>query len=184
MKAVGAPVDPPSPEALANCLPITAREADVLSLVAIGMSNAEVARALSIRVGTVAKHLEHVYRKLSVTTRAAATALALAAATSRESAVTLRHVNRTRLAAHGREVPYQVTADEMAAALPITHREAEVLAFVAAGLTNSEVARELSIRVGTVVKHLERLYPKLGVASRAGAVTRALTVHIESIGGD
>ncbi|HWC11467.1 MAG TPA: LuxR C-terminal-related transcriptional regulator [Acidimicrobiales bacterium] len=181
---MGAPVNPLSPEALANCLPITNREADVLALVAIGMSNAEVARALSIRVGTVVKHLEHIYRKLSVPTRAAATALAVAAVTSRESAASLKHPTRTRLAVEGQEIPYKVTADEMAATLPITHREAEVLALVAVGLTNSQVARELSIRVGTVVKHLERLYPKLGVASRTGAVARALSVHTDRIGKD
>lgn len=148
------------------------------------MSNAEIARALSIRPGTVVKHLEHVYRKLSVPTRTAATALALAAVRRRESAVTVKHAIRTRHSPHGQEALYQVTPDELAATLPITYREAEVLAFVAAGLTNSEVARELSIRVGTVIKHLERLYPKLGVASRAGAVASALAVYPKRTGGN
>lgn len=181
---MGAPVNPPSPEALANCLPISNREAEILALVATGMSNAEIARASSIRVRTVVKHLEHVYRKLSVPTRTAATALALAAVKYRESGVNLKHANRTRPPAHRQEVLYQVTADELAATFPITHREAEVLAFVAAGLTNSEVARELSMRVGTVIKHLEHLYPKLGVASRAGAVARALAVYTKGTGAN
>jgi len=62
-----------------------------------------------------------------------------------------------------------LSAEALAAALPITPREAEVLAHVAAGMTNLQVARELSISVRTVIKHLEHVYRKLGVPSRAAA---------------
>lgn len=49
-------------------------ERRVLSLVASGASNAEVAGRLSVSVATVRKHLEHSYRKLGVTNRTAAVA--------------------------------------------------------------------------------------------------------------
>src|SRR5438477_9519319 len=62
------------------------------------------------------------------------------------------------------------------AALPITAREADVLACVASGMTNLQVARNLGISVRTVMKHLQHLYPKLGVTSRVAATVRAFRV--------
>jgi DNA-binding CsgD family transcriptional regulator len=53
---------------------LTARECEVLDLVAVGMTNREVARELEISPGTVRAHLEHIYGKLGVGTRTAAIA--------------------------------------------------------------------------------------------------------------
>jgi DNA-binding CsgD family transcriptional regulator len=53
---------------------ITLTERRVLSQVAAGRSNAQIAETLCISVGTVRKHLEHAYRKLGVTNRVAAIA--------------------------------------------------------------------------------------------------------------
>jgi DNA-binding CsgD family transcriptional regulator len=55
---------------------LTAREVDVLRLVAQGKTNKEVASELVISDHTVARHLNHIFAKLDVTTRAAATAYA------------------------------------------------------------------------------------------------------------
>jgi ATP/maltotriose-dependent transcriptional regulator MalT len=52
--------------------PLTLAELRVLRLVALGLSNAEVAARLGIASCTVGKHLEHAYRKLGVTNRWAA----------------------------------------------------------------------------------------------------------------
>jgi DNA-binding NarL/FixJ family response regulator len=49
--------------------PLTAREADVLSLLQTGSSNAEIAAALNVGVETVRTHARNVYRKLGVSTR-------------------------------------------------------------------------------------------------------------------
>jgi RNA polymerase sigma factor (sigma-70 family) len=57
-----------------------------------------------------------------------------------------------------------------AAAACLTPREREILGLVAEGMTNAEVARILWISPGTVRKHLENAYEKLGVRTRAGAV--------------
>jgi two-component system, NarL family, nitrate/nitrite response regulator NarL len=48
----------------------------------------------------------------------------------------------------------------------LTPREAQVFGLVEQGLTNSEIARELGIRPGTVKIHLKHLYEKTGMRSR------------------
>jgi DNA-binding CsgD family transcriptional regulator len=52
----------------------------------------------------------------------------------------------------------------------LTAREGEVLALVAEGRTNAEIARLLWISRETVRKHLENVYDKLGVHTRTSAV--------------
>ncbi len=51
----------------------------------------------------------------------------------------------------------------------LTTREAEILELVAAGLTNAAIAERLWISPGTVKKHLDRIYSKLGVVNRTAA---------------
>lgn len=55
----------------------------------------------------------------------------------------------------------------------LTEREHDVLELVAQGLTNREVARRLVVAPTTVRTHLEHIYEKLGVRTRAGAVAAA-----------
>jgi DNA-binding CsgD family transcriptional regulator len=56
----------------------------------------------------------------------------------------------------------------------LTRREAEVLAWVAEGKTNAEIATILGTRRKTVSKQLERVFDKLGVETRTAAAMRAL----------
>jgi len=56
---------------------LTAREVDVLRLIARGHANKEVAAALGISPKTVGHHIEHIYAKAGVTTRAGATLFAM-----------------------------------------------------------------------------------------------------------
>jgi DNA-binding CsgD family transcriptional regulator len=51
---------------------LTGRELQVLELAARGRTNRAIASAVGVSPRTVAKHLEHIYRKLGVTSRAAA----------------------------------------------------------------------------------------------------------------
>lgn len=53
---------------------LTARELELLRLVAQGRTNREIAGELVISTGTVRKHLDHIYDKLDVKTRTAAAA--------------------------------------------------------------------------------------------------------------
>ena len=56
---------------------LTQRELDVLALVAQGFSNKEIAIKLFISTNTVKRHLKSIFSKLSVNTRAAASAYAI-----------------------------------------------------------------------------------------------------------
>jgi DNA-binding CsgD family transcriptional regulator len=60
----------------------------------------------------------------------------------------------------------------------LTPRQAELLHLLAAGHTNAQIARRLGVTEGTVRTHLENIYEKLHVSSRAAAVTRALADRV------
>ena len=55
---------------------------------------------------------------------------------------------------------------------PLSKRELEVLSLLAAGRTNSEIARDLFVSLGTVKSHTGNIYRKLGPRNRAEAVAR------------
>jgi DNA-binding CsgD family transcriptional regulator len=57
--------------------------------------------------------------------------------------------------------------------LPLTLREQEIVALVAAGKTNAEIGIILSISARTVQKHLENIFRRLGVETRMALVARA-----------
>ena len=55
----------------------------------------------------------------------------------------------------------------------LTPRHWELLRLLAAGQTNTQIARRLGVTEGTVRTHLENIYERLHVSSRTAAVTRA-----------
>lgn len=66
-------------------------------------------------------------------------------------------------------------ADEAA---PLTPREQEVAALASAGLTSPEIAARLVLSERTVENHLQRVYDKLGVASRGDLADRLGTAPV------
>ena len=56
---------------------------------------------------------------------------------------------------------------------PLSEREIEVVRLIAVGLSNREIAERLVIAPGTVKRHSNNIYGKLGVRSRTQAVARA-----------
>jgi DNA-binding NarL/FixJ family response regulator len=67
----------------------------------------------------------------------------------------------------------------------LTRRETEVLALVAAGRSNQEIAAELVLSVRTIERHLSTVYQKLGLegrSARAAAVSYALREGILDAG--
>ncbi|MPZ70105.1 MAG: hypothetical protein GEU71_11345, partial [Actinobacteria bacterium] len=56
----------------------------------------------------------------------------------------------------------------------LTDREVEVLRSLPRGLTTKEIGRSLSISVKTADRHIQNIYPKLGVSTRAAAALRAV----------
>jgi DNA-binding CsgD family transcriptional regulator len=59
-------------------------------------------------------------------------------------------------------------------ARPPSVREVELLALVARGMSNRQIAEALTLAESTVKRHLANAYEKLGVHSRSGAVDAAL----------
>lgn len=64
--------------------------------------------------------------------------------------------------------------------LQLTPREREIVAMVAAGQTNAQIATNLWVSPATVKKHLENVYLKLGVGSRAAAASK-VTSHLNAV---
>ena len=59
-------------------------------------------------------------------------------------------------------------------ALHVTQREAQVLAWIAHGKTNREIAQILELSPRTVNKHLEQIFRKLGVENRTAAAAMVI----------
>jgi LuxR family maltose regulon positive regulatory protein len=87
------------------------------------------------------------------------------------------------LVAFGQEPAARLAGPELADTLPspgefepveaLSDRELELLELVATGKSNSEIAADLFITVGTVKKHLNNIFGKLAVKNRTEAVARA-----------
>ena len=63
--------------------------------------------------------------------------------------------------------------DTERSSVPLTDRECEVLRLVATGRTNKEIAAVLVISQHTVGRHLQNIFMKVDVSSRAGATAYA-----------
>jgi LuxR family maltose regulon positive regulatory protein len=61
---------------------------------------------------------------------------------------------------------------------PLTEREIEILRLVESGLSNNEIADKLIVTVGTIKKHLNNIFGKLGVSSRTQALANARAVDL------
>ena len=60
----------------------------------------------------------------------------------------------------------------------LTERQHELLAMVAEGLTNRQIAAELNISESTVKNHLHQVFSKLGVTSRSQAISVGVRLGI------
>jgi len=74
--------------------------------------------------------------------------------------------------------PPPVRAPQPSLIEPLTEREVEVLHLIAQGLSDREVAERLIVVIGTVKRHLNNLYGKLGVHSRTQALARARELNL------
>ncbi len=72
-------------------------------------------------------------------------------------------------AGHASRVPTR-----KAASTELSEREIEVLRLVARGLSNKEMAARLIISPKTVGHHVQHIYDKIGVSTRAGATLFAI----------
>jgi DNA-binding CsgD family transcriptional regulator len=66
--------------------------------------------------------------------------------------------------------------------LGLSAREAEIMALIAGGHTNGEIAARLFLAEKTVKNHVNRIYSKLGAGSRDAAISQWLG-HVEKVSG-
>src|SRR6266699_745607 len=64
----------------------------------------------------------------------------------------------------------------------LTEREVEVLHLLAMGLTNAQIAEQLTISLRTVHAHVRSIYSKLGISSRSAATRYAIHHRIAEVG--
>jgi DNA-binding NarL/FixJ family response regulator len=75
-------------------------------------------------------------------------------------------------------IPNQSVSPRLAE--PLTERELEVLALVAEGASNQEIARKLVISLATVKTHINHIFGKLDAESRVQVVARARALGLLS----
>ena len=85
-----------------------------------------------------------------------------------------RHEERERVAQSQVEFEPDFSSARPLESLGLTVREAEVLLWVAQGKSNSDVSGILGATEGTIKKHLEHIFEKLGVETRSAAALRAI----------
>jgi DNA-binding NarL/FixJ family response regulator len=68
-------------------------------------------------------------------------------------------------------------------ALALTHREAEVLLWIAQGKSNRDIGDILQLSPRTVNKHLEQIFDKLGVENRTAAAALAVRTMVAAEAG-
>jgi DNA-binding NarL/FixJ family response regulator len=88
---------------------------------------------------------------------------------------------RTRLKRHTQQRTLVLRFDDATPLekLGISPREAEILLWMAQGKSNEDIGTLCDISIGTVKKHANHIYEKLGVEGRTSATLRALEILSE-----
>ncbi|MFD0589501.1 AAA family ATPase [Paenibacillus sp. GCM10027627] len=76
------------------------------------------------------------------------------------------------------EASREASSDVSTIEEPLTDRELEVLALLAAGLSNKEIADRLVIAIGTVKVHIKHIFAKLKVNRRTKAIAHAKELNL------
>jgi ATP/maltotriose-dependent transcriptional regulator MalT len=101
-----------------------------------------------------------------------------AAAAHRAAATSMIETQNARGVAHWMELRPISKRPPSPRRSPLSAREAEVLALVARGHSNQEIAATLVLSVRTVQRHIENAYARLGVHNRAGATLAAVNLGL------
>ena len=112
--------------------------------------------------------------------KAGATGYVLKNVSAGELAKAIRqtHAGVPTLAPEVAEVLMQALTAPVPPGALLTERELEVLALIAEGLTNAEIAERLVLALSTVKTHVSSIITKLGASGRAEVVAIALRDHL------
>ena len=94
------------------------------------------------------------------------------------TAIRAAHAGRPTLAPEATQALIQATTGTETQAYDLTPREQEVLAWMAKGLSNSDIGEQLVISPVTVKFHVSNILSKLACTSRTEAVALALQNHL------
>lgn len=70
---------------------------------------------------------------------------------------------------------------EETSSLKLSERQMEILQIASLGFTTEEIANQLGISSGRVLKHFHTIFEKLGVANRSEAIATAMRKHLLKI---
>jgi DNA-binding NarL/FixJ family response regulator len=135
--------------------------AEVLAMIADGATSAEMADRLSTAETTVESHVKSLLSRA----RAFVTVVALASSLQQQSDRRADHATSS------------VSSARAPGARPedlLSRRELEVLALIAEGATNAEIAERLVIAASTVQSHVKSILRKLEVRNRTQAAAQYL----------
>ena len=112
--------------------------------------------------------------------RAGATGYVLKNVSARELATAIRqtHAGIATLAPEVTEVLMRAMTSPPPPGAALTDREREVLALLAEGLTNAEIAERLVVTLSTVKTHVSSILSKLGASGRTEVVAIAVRDHL------
>jgi DNA-binding NarL/FixJ family response regulator len=141
--------------------PLTPRELEVLAMIADGATSAEIADRLSTAETTVQSHVQSLLSQAT----AFVTVATLAGSLQQQSDRRAEHATSSASSAR---TPGARPEDLL------SRRELEVLALVAEGATNAEIAERLVIAATTVQSHVKSILRKLEVRNRTQAAAQYL----------
>lgn len=128
---------------------LTPTEAEVLYWVYTGKTNPEIGFILGSSPKTVTKHLENIFVKMSIETRAMA-------------------IVKIKMLLENKSIfeSEEQIRNQLATFFQLSPREAEVAFWIIVGKSGPEIAEILSISLGTVSKHTELLLRKMNINNK------------------
>ncbi len=88
------------------------------------------------------------------------------------------HTDSSAAASSQKEVDKARRQEQYPLLEKLGERETEVLHYLAAGLSNAAIAKEMVVALSTVKSHLKSIYRKLDVESRTHAIAKARELHL------